>query len=86
MAADKIFYNGQVFTMDPCGQICEAFAVSGDRLLYTGDCETAMTFKGDSTECIDLKGKTDVYKRQVFNGSDHRRSGFIRHLIVQMCV
>lgn len=58
MAADKIFYNGQVFTMDPCGQICEAFAVSGDRLLYTGDCETAMTFKGDSTECIDLKGKT----------------------------
>ena len=39
-------------------RICEAFAVSGDRLLYTGDCETAMTFKGDSTECIDLKGKT----------------------------
>ena len=58
MAADKIFYNGQVFTMDPCGQICEAFAVSGDRLIYTGDSETAMTLKSDSTECIDLEGKT----------------------------
>ena len=56
--ADKIFYNGQVFTADACGKICEAFAVDGDRLLCTGDYETAMSFKGENTECIDLEGKT----------------------------
>lgn len=58
MAADKIFYNGQVFTMDPCGQICEASPCQATGCFTPGDCETAMTFKGDSTECIDLKGKT----------------------------
>lgn len=56
--ADKIFYNGQIYTMDSCRRICEAFAVCNDKLVYVGDSQNAMSYKKEDTLLIDLKGRS----------------------------
>lgn len=56
--ADKIFYNGQIYSMNRDGDICDAIAIRGDRIICVGSREDAMSCAGENTECIDLNGRT----------------------------
>lgn len=56
--ADKIFYNGEIFTMDFGLNYAEALAVSGDRIMAVGKNDDIMGLKGESTEVFDLGGRT----------------------------
>jgi predicted amidohydrolase YtcJ len=60
MRADVIFTNGSVVTVDADDRICEAAAVSGNRILAAGRSKAIECLAGSRTEIIDLKGRTLV--------------------------
>lgn len=57
LSADKIIFNASIYTMSD-NPIAEAVAIKADTILFVGSLQQAEAFKGDSTELIDLKGKT----------------------------
>lgn len=56
-AADLIFENGSVYTVDKDRSRAEAVAVKDGKILYVGGTKGAAAFKGTDTRIIDLKGK-----------------------------
>ncbi|MEQ8904419.1 amidohydrolase family protein [Ekhidna sp.] len=56
--ADKIIFNGSIYTVDEANSTVEAVVVKADTILYAGTWEIAESFKGDSTEMVDLNGNT----------------------------
>ncbi len=56
-AADQIYTNGQIVTVDPAFSIQQAFAVSGDRILAVGSNNEVHAVRGPKTQVIDLGGK-----------------------------
>lgn len=58
--ADKIFLNGNIYTVNEAAPHAEAIAVKGDRLLFVGGCEDALKFAGQDTVTVDLEGKTVI--------------------------
>ena len=56
--ADTVFLNGQVITVDPDDSIEEALAVGGHRILAVGSDEKIRQFIGDSTQTVDLAGRS----------------------------
>jgi len=58
--ADLILFNGNIVTVDETLPIAEALAVKGDRILYAGTNEEALSFRNDRTRILDLEGKTAV--------------------------
>ncbi len=59
-AADTVFVNGNVITMDPEHPKAQAVAIIGDRIILVGTNEEAMNTTDEGTEVIDLGGKTVV--------------------------
>ncbi len=57
-AADKIFINGIVVTVNDANAIAEAVAVNNGKIVAVGSNKEIKAFKGVSTEVIDLHGKT----------------------------
>lgn len=57
MYADMIFMNGVVVTVDKENSVCQAAAVKGNKIVYTGDDAGVMMWKGDETKVIDLNGR-----------------------------
>lgn len=57
-AADSIYFNGQVLTMEKGEATAQAIAIKADKILAVGDEAEVMKFKGTGTELIDLKGLT----------------------------
>lgn len=57
-SAHFLFENARVFTSDPSQPFAEAVAVGGDRILFAGSREEAMSFKGAGTRVIDAGGGT----------------------------
>jgi len=57
-AADYVFTNGKVYTVNVLVPWAEAVAVKGDKIVYVGDTAGAEALVGEGTERIDLKGKT----------------------------
>ena len=57
-SADIIFINGSVVTVDSADQICEAVAVSGNRILHTGESKDVEKSAGPETKVIDLAGRS----------------------------
>jgi len=57
-AADSVYVNGRVFTMDATGTEAEAIAVKGDKVLAVGSTSEIRELAFASTEVVDLKGKT----------------------------
>ncbi|WND03881.1 amidohydrolase family protein [Temperatibacter marinus] len=55
--ADKIFWNGVIYTADDQQSSVTALAIKGDTILYAGSINKATTYAGPHTEMIDLKGK-----------------------------
>ncbi|MDQ0972490.1 putative amidohydrolase YtcJ [Neobacillus niacini] len=56
-AADFIFKNGDVYTVDKDQTWAEAVAVKDGKILYIGNNKGVAAFKGIATRVIDLKGK-----------------------------
>lgn len=57
MQADRIFYNGAIYTADHANRLTEALAVGGGKVLCAGSTADAGWYKGPKTEMIDLQGK-----------------------------
>lgn len=56
-AADYVFKNGAVYTMDAAAPKAQAVAVTGKEISYVGDDKGAEAYVGEDTKVIDLKGK-----------------------------
>lgn len=58
MAAEYIFINGQVITVNNQDEIAQAVAVGGNRILVVGRTEEVLTWQGERTSIIDLEGRS----------------------------
>jgi predicted amidohydrolase YtcJ len=56
-AADNVFLNGKVLTMDESGSISESVAVKDGVIIFVGKNCDAEKFIGSGTKVIDLKGR-----------------------------
>jgi predicted amidohydrolase YtcJ len=57
-AADIVFKNGNVYTVDPKTPRAQAIAVTKDRIVFVGSNADAQRFVGSKTRVVDLKGST----------------------------
>ena len=58
VAADLIFYNGKIITVDSDFSIASALAVKDDKFLTLGPDNEILSWAGASTRTVDLQGKT----------------------------
>ncbi len=56
-AADYVFTNAYVYTVDENNPEAEAVAVTDNKIVYVGDSAGAKALVGDGTELIDVQGK-----------------------------
>lgn len=56
--ADLVIFNGRIYTVDPSQPVVEAVAVAGGRIVHTGLWNDTQKWVGDSTQVLDLNGKT----------------------------
>src|SRR5437660_3533779 len=56
--ADRIFINGNIYTVNDKQPFAQAIAVKGDRIIFIGSNADAQKFRGDKTRIVDLAGKT----------------------------
>ncbi len=59
-AADLIFVNGNIYTVNQKQPHAEAIAVNGERIVFIGSNADAQKFRGVTTRIVDLAGKTVV--------------------------
>ncbi len=59
-AADAVYTNGKVLTVDTDFNIAEAFAVSDGKFVAVGTKEDIQRYVGDKTQVTDLKGRTVI--------------------------
>ncbi len=57
-SADVIYHGGDILTLDDEDTIAEALAVADGRILAVGSEETVSAYRGESTEMVDLQGRT----------------------------
>ena len=55
-AADVIYTNGNIYTVDEQNPTAEAIAIKGERVLLVGSAAAMDQYRGDETEIIDLEG------------------------------
>ena len=58
--ADLILTNARVYTVDPSRPVAEAMAVRGGRVQFVGSTRGALSFRGGSTQVLDLAGRTVI--------------------------
>lgn len=58
--ADKIFFNGIVYSMDRRSSIAQGLAVSGDTIIAVGSNQEVLALRGPHTYLYDLKGKAVI--------------------------
>lgn len=56
-AADSVWYNGIIYTVDDEFSTASALVVADDKLVYVGDDATAKKYIGKDTKVYDLEGK-----------------------------
>ncbi len=59
-AADVVFKNGNVYTVNSSQPKAEAVAVKADRIVFVGSNVEAQRYVGKNTRVVDLQGKTVV--------------------------
>lgn len=80
MAADKIFVNGRIYTLDSAGTKAEAMAVENGRITAVGTTADIRALAGPGTEEIDLAGQPvipgcfDTHNHLIMHGSACTRS------------
>lgn len=57
IAVDLVLHNGVIYTADAEDTVCQAVAVKGNRILFTGSDAAIQRYTGEKTCCIDLQGK-----------------------------
>jgi predicted amidohydrolase YtcJ len=55
--ADIVLTNGVIYTVDAQDTLCEAVAIKGKRILFTGSDQAVQQYIGKETQQIDLLGK-----------------------------
>lgn len=60
VAADTIYFNGPIYTMDSNKPTVEAIAIKADTFLYVGSKNGVDAFQGENTSMIDLAGSTII--------------------------
>ena len=55
--ADIIFKGGTIYTVNENAPLAEAVAIIDDKIIFVGDEDQAMKFKGKETQIIDLENK-----------------------------
>ena len=58
--ADKVYINGNIYTVDKKFSIATAIAMKGDKFIYVGDDAGVKSCVGPLTFVFDLKGKTVI--------------------------
>lgn len=58
MAADYVFVNGEVVTVNPDDGVAEAVAVEGGKVLAVGTTEGILSLRGPHTRVVDLNGNS----------------------------
>ncbi len=58
--SEKVFFNGNIITLDENNPRAEAMLVRGDRIAYVGTTEETLAAASEETERIDLAGRTVV--------------------------
>ena len=58
IAADLVFVNGNILTMDPNLPQAEAIAIKGDRIIAVGSVDEMQLYISDDTRVVDLAGWT----------------------------
>ena len=56
--AERLFENGQFYTVDPGQPWAEAVAVTGGEIIFVGSTADAQAFIGPGTQRFDLEGRT----------------------------
>ena len=59
-AADSVYRNGNIYTVDEDFSKATALAIQGDRLVYVGDEAGVEAYIGANTKVVDLGGKTVI--------------------------
>jgi predicted amidohydrolase YtcJ len=59
-AADKVYVNGNIYTVDKTFSKVSAFAIKDSQFIYVGDKAGAKSYIGPRTIVFDLKGKTVI--------------------------
>ena len=59
-AADRVYVNGNIYTVDEAFTTASAFAVKDGRFIYVGDDAGVQTHVGPTTLVFDLEGKTVI--------------------------
>ena len=59
-APDRIFYDGQILTVDDNFSIVSAIAIAGERIVAVGDTLEIRALVNDQTEQVDLAGRTMI--------------------------
>jgi predicted amidohydrolase YtcJ len=60
IAADLVFSNGKIVTVDERFTIAQAVAVKGDRIVAVGTTQEVARLAGPNTRTIDLRGRTAI--------------------------
>lgn len=60
VAADSVYRNGNIYTVDEAFSTATALAIKGDRLIYVGDEAGVEAYIGPNTKVTDLGGKTVI--------------------------
>jgi len=77
-AADTVFRNGYIYTVDTTDSVAQALAVKDGRIVYVGDEAGAKAFTGKKTQVINLKGR--MVMPGLIDGHMHPQSGGLRML------
>jgi predicted amidohydrolase YtcJ len=77
-AADTVFQNGYVYTVDANNSVAQALAVKDGRIVYVGDDAGARPFTGRKTQVVDLKGR--MVMPGLIDGHMHPQSGGLQML------
>ena len=57
-AAETVYLNGNIYTVDAKQPKATAVAIAGQKLVYVGSDKGAKAYVGKTTKVVDLKGKT----------------------------
>ncbi|MFT4075945.1 MAG: amidohydrolase [Asticcacaulis sp.] len=77
-AADTVFRNAYVYTVDAKDSTAQALAIKDGRIVYVGDDSGAKGYVGRKTQVIDLKGR--MIMPGLIDGHMHPQSGGLRML------